>query len=490
MNTKTRSTLVVTLQRHSRRWLLLPLFVLLLSGCTNLPIYIEGVSPLITPEVVAPQPTVLPGPAGLGDALFPQLGNSGYDVQHYDLDLSVDVPGNTITATATISATALTALDSFHLDLKGLIVSSIEVNGEPVPFTREGGELIIDPPTTLAEGERFTTTVAYGGEPEPRSLPQLGDIGWINRDDTIVVVSEPFGASTWFPVNDHPQDKATYTLRVTVAEPYVVASNGLLLDTIEADGQRTYVWDVRNPMASYLATVAIDQYIIETQEGPDGLPILNFITPGTREVALASLEKTPQMIEFLTELVGPYPFESYGAIVLPLGFSLETQTRSLLSQAHLLMPGGEVVMHELAHQWFGNSVSLEQWQDIWLNEGFATYMSWLWMEEQSGPALLDRLVRGNMQMQFMAEPPGTPSADDLFSQSVYIRGAMTLHALRLRIGDEAFFDLLRQYYATYRDDNVSTAEFIALAEEVSGESLDDFFERWLYTTGIPSLTGD
>ncbi|MEZ4640153.1 MAG: M1 family aminopeptidase [Caldilineaceae bacterium] len=196
------------------------------------------------------------------------------------------------------------------------------------------------------------------------------------------------------------------------------------------------------------------------------------------------------MIEFYSDLIGPYPFESYGAIVLPLGFSLETQTRSLLSQGHLLMPGEEVVAHELVHQWFGNSVSLEHWQDIWLNEGFATYLSWLWMEHRYGAERLERIVNGSIEGVFNVNPPGTPTGEDLFNQTVYVRGALTLHALRLRLGDETFFDLLRQYYATYRDDNVSTQKFIALTEDISGEDLDDFFEYWLYTTGMPSLNGE
>lgn len=472
-----------------RLTLLVPLILsLLLSGCTTM--YPPIPTAPVTPELVTPQPTVAPDLGTLGDALYPNLGNAGYDVQHYALDLSVDVPSNTIRATTVISAVAMTALDSFHLDLSGLRVDSVNVAGQPANFTREDGELIITPAAALAEGETFSVTVAYGGQPEPRAMPMLGQIGWLRRGETIVVVSEPFGASTWFPSNDHPQDKATYDIRITVDEPFVAASNGLLVEVIEADGQRTYVWDVINPMATYLATVAIDEYIIEEEEGPNGLPILNFITPGTRDVALLALENTGEMIEFYSELIGPYPFESYGAIVLPLGFSLETQTRSLLSQGHLLMPGEEVVAHELVHQWFGNSVSLEQWQDIWLNEGFATYLSWLWAEHRYGPERLESTVNGSIQAPFNVNPPGTPSADNLFEQTVYVRGALTLHALRLRLGDEIFFELLRQYYATFRDDNVSTEEFIALAEEISGEELDAFFEKWLYTTGIPSLSGD
>ncbi|MEZ4640152.1 MAG: hypothetical protein R2856_35225 [Caldilineaceae bacterium] len=180
----------------------------------------------VTPEVVTPQPTVVPDLGSIGDALYPGLGNAGYDVQHYALDLTVDVHSNTITATTMISAVALTALDSFHLDLTGLRVDSVDVAAQPAEFVREDAELIITPAASLAEGDVFTVTVAYGGQPEPRSMPMLGQLGWVQRGDTIVVVSEPFGASTWFPSSDHPQDKATYDIRVTVDEPFVARPTG------------------------------------------------------------------------------------------------------------------------------------------------------------------------------------------------------------------------------------------------------------------------
>jgi aminopeptidase N len=240
-------------------------------------------------------------------------------------------------------------------------------------------------------------------------------------------------------------------------------------------------------MASYLATVAIYPFETSVQEGPAGLPILNFVAGELPDVARAALERTPEMIEFLEARIGPYPFESYGAIVVDLPFSLETQSRSVLSRGHLFAPREEVVMHEVAHQWFGNSVSLEQWQDIWLNEGFATYLSWLWAEESRGAETFDQVVRSSYQPTLLSLPPGAPTADTLFHPTVYVRGALTLHALRLHVGDEDFDEILRTYYQRYRDSNVTTADFIAIAEEISGQSLDDFFQEWLYTTGLPPI---
>jgi aminopeptidase N len=470
-----------------KKRLITMLLVLFLSGCV-----VPQVAPLPQPipastAMVTPLPTRSADAAGLGDLLFPRLGNTGYDVEHYTLDLSVDPLTNVLTSTATIRAKAEMVLDRFHLDFHGLTIEKLTVSGEDTGFTREDGELIVDPVPLIDEGDLFTVTVSYYGQPDPRTLPMLGEIGWLHRAGGILVVSQPAGAATWFPANDHPLDKATYTIRITVPEPYIAASNGLLDEVIETETTRTYIWEVVNPMASYLATVAIYPFETSVQEGPNGLPILNFTTVKLSQFARAALERTPEMIEFLEARIGPYPFESYGAIVVAFPWSLETQSRSLLSRSQLFSLREELVMHELAHQWFGNSVSLGRWQDIWLNEGFATYISWLWAEETRGEQAFERIVRDSYQPLFLSMPPGAPAVDTLFDYSVYARGALTLHALRLRVGDEDFFEILQTYYARYRDSHVTTDDFIAVAEEVSGQSLGDFFQDWLYTTGIPPL---
>jgi aminopeptidase N len=468
-----------------KKQLLAIFFALLMSGCVLPPLTPLPAQAPVPSALVTPLPTLAPGPGSVGDPLFPQLGNAGYRVDHYTLDLAVDVATNTLTSTATILAQAEIGLDRFHLDFHGLTITEMTVNGGRATYTRDNGELIIEAAAPIAADDAFTVSVSYYGQPEPLPLSMLGQIGWIQLGDAILVVSQPAGAATWFPANDHPQDKATYTLRITVPRPYVAAANGLLSEVIESENERTYIWEVINPMASYLATVAIDQYEMRSQEGPGGLPILNFIGPDIPEEALEALDLTPAMIEFLEARIGPYPFESYGAIVADLHFSLETQTRSIIALRHLLGPGEEVVMHELAHQWFGNSVSLAQWQDMWLNEGFATYISWLWAEHVHGAEAFDRIVRGSYQSPLLAMPPGTPTADTLFHQTVYVRGALTLHALRVRVGDDIFYEILQTYYARYRDSHVTTADFIAVTEEVSGQSLESLFQSWLYTTGVP-----
>jgi len=447
----------------------------------------------ITEAVAATIPPVEAGDgaAGLGDPLYPLLGNGGYDVQHYTIDLTVDVVSNTITGTTTITALAIVPLSSFHLDLSGLTVESITVNGTPATFTRDEYELIITPETMLTETGPFTVAVYYGGSPEPVRDPGIPfeAVGWLDYDENgIYVFSEPSGAMSWYPVNNHPLDKATYTFRVTAPKPYVVAANGLLTAEIDQGTNRTYVWEASDPMASYLATVNIAEFDVFTEEGPNGLPIINFFPAARSRLLRGNFAPTAEMITYFSEIIGPFPFESYGAIVMdaPFGGALETQTRPVFGRTATMEI---IIAHELAHQWFGNSVSLASWQDIWLNEGFATYFHHLWTEHTKGEAIFNATLRG-MYTTIKARqmpPPGNPPLDDLFSSSVYVRGAWTLHALRLEVGDDRFFEIIRTYYDRFKGGNASTADFIAVAEEVSGQPLDELFQAWLYDEEAPDV---
>jgi aminopeptidase N len=456
----------------------------------------------------------LRGADGLGDPYDPQLGNGGYDAQHYTLDLLVDVEGNVITGTVTMEASAIQDLATFNLDFMGFDIEDVRVNGAPADHRREdssptGRELTVLPDEVIQSGEAFSVTISYSGSPRPfptKSVPAR--IGWIAYEDGIYVASEPDGSANWYPVNDHPQDKATYTFKVTVPEPYVVAANGLLQEAVDSGEATTYIWEASDPTASYLVTVDIADYVIETEEGPDGLPIRNFYPPELAEDAEYDFGRTSEMIELFSEMFGPYPFEAYGvAIIDDVPFALETQTLSIFSSSAVTgrRLSENVVAHELAHQWFGDSVSPAQWGDIWLNEGFATYGEWVWLEYTEGREALDASVRdaydvfsGRNWSDLPADevskrlarrfpPPGAPPHDDLFNASVYIRGGLTLHALRLRVGDDAFFDILRTYHERHRHGTATTADFIAVAEEISGQALDGFFEGWLYEQALPDI---
>lgn len=434
------------------------------------------------------------GAPGLDDPLYPLLGNGGYDALHYTIDLDVDVATNTISGTTAMRATATTDLAAFNLDLAGLTVEEITVDGDNAEASREGQELTITPTTPLSSGVIFTTIVAYSGSPQPVVDPGVpfSGVGWLHFADVgSYVVSEPSGAMSWYPNNNHPTDKATYTFQITVPDEYVVAANGLLVNITEQDGQHTYLWEASDPMASYLATVNVARFAMFEEVGPEGLPILNFFPPERSRRLQRNFAVTNDMIEHFSELVTPYPFESYGAIVMEvsLGGALETQTRSVFGRSATIET---IIAHELAHQWFGNSVSPATWRDLWLNEGFATYFQHLWTEHTKGERIFTATMRGMhaaIRSQRMP-PPGEPPLNNLFGPSVYVRGAITLHALRLTVGDETFWEILRTYYTEYQNSHASTDDFIAVAEAVSGEDLADFFQNWLYGEEIPDLPGE
>ncbi len=432
------------------------------------------------------------GAAGLDDPIYPQLGNGGYDVTHYAITLAVEIPSNTITGTTTLQARAQQALRSFNLDFLGLVIDSVWVNDQPARFERSGSELTLTPAAPLTNGQRFTVTVAYHGQPTPigddPAVPRsYGAVGWLRFEPGLFVISEPAGAMTWFPGNNHPRDKATYTFTVTVAKPYAVAANGLLVDEIDHGSRRTYVWAERRPMATYLATLAIAEFEVITDSGPDELPIRHYLPPDAPQPVVDALGETPALLRFFTDLLGPYPFEAYGVAVIDdaqVQIGLEAQTLTLLPTRRVR----DAHLHELAHQWLGNSVTPVTWQDIWLNEGFATYSEWLWVEATEGEAAFDALLRAHYAS--MADrgmwAPAQPPSDQLFGAPIYIRGAWSLHALRLEIGDSAFFALLQEWVARYQYGNASTADWIALAEGISGQGLTDFFQAWLYDAAVPA----
>ncbi len=445
-----------------------------------------------TPTVLHP----LPGAPGLGDSLYSGFGNGGYDALHYTLDLTVTEDG--LEAVAVMEAEAVHDLSSFNLDFIGFTIQSVTVNGEAAVFARDGQELTITPARPLAAGSSFEVEVSYHGRPEVvASASAEGQVGWIAYDGGSYVLSEPDGAASYNPGNDHPLDKATYTFRVTVPKPLLAAANGVLYTTIDRGEAVTYVWQAGDPMASYLTTVNIGQFDLESEQTPQGALIRNYFAVGVDEAYRRPFRRQAEMLAFFSAVFGPYPFEVYGSLVIDdeVGTALEAQTLSIYGVDQLDLEDMDytelLVAHELAHQWFGNSVSLADWGDIWLNEGFAAYAEGLWVEETEGAAARDAWVKDIYW--YAAEtgeayfPPGDPPADDLFNDSVYDRGALTLHALRLEVGDETFFEIVQTYYERFQGGNATTEDFIAAAEEVSGRDLAAFFEGWLYSKKLPPI---
>ncbi len=423
-----------------------------------------------------------PGADGVGDRLYPQLGNGGYDVEHYDISLRFRPEENHISARTVIEATATEDLSRFNLDLHGLTVERVTVDDAAAGFERADSELIITPATSLAAGASFAVAVDYAGVPLPIADPGVSflKLGWQAWEDGFFgAVSEPSGAMNWFTSNNHPADKATYTMAITVPRDLTAAANGVLDDVINnGDETRTFVWMMNQPMATYLSIVAIGDFV-EFRDDSGPVPIRNYFPAGLDADIVSGFDVTQEIMNWLIDMIGPYPFAEYGVVILP-GFpaALETQTLSAFGDS---APDRLVIVHELAHQWFGNSVSPARWQDIWLNEGFATYFMALYLEETYGPDGLELLLSGAPDLP----PPGDVDVAELFGPSVYFRGALTLNALRAEVGDDVFFDILREYYQRHAHSVVTTADFIASAEEVSGRGLAALFDAWLYDAEMP-----
>ncbi|WP_433387683.1 M1 family metallopeptidase [Micromonospora sp. KLBMP9576] len=436
-----------------------------------------------------------PGAAGVGDDYFPTYGNGGYDVSRYSVKVRYDPERDRLTGTTTVQAAATGDLSAFNLDLAGLTVRSVTVDGAPAKHGRKGDELVVTPARGLIAGNGFVTEVAYEGVPEPLRNEALGVGGFLHTDDGAIALGQPESASTWFPVNDHPSDKAAYDFEITVPKGLTAVSNGVPAGKSTTGGWTTWKWTERSPMASYLSTLVIGKFRI-TEGEHKGRPVFHAVTTGLpKGAADRSIAGTVEVADYLESVFGPYPFGAYGGVVVAdprISYALETQSRPVYSAS--FFAAGEntgVVAHELAHQWFGNSVSLARWQDIWLNEGLATYAEWLWAEHDGGRSAQQAFdVRyAGSSGQLWRTPPGRPGATNLFSESVYQRGAMTVHALRVTVGDKAFFELLKTWAAQKRDANASTDEFVALAERVAGKQLDDLFEAWLYGTQRPDRPG-
>ena len=440
----------------------------------------------------ASTPSFRPGAAGAGDPYFPTYGNGGYDVAGYDLNLRYDPGTGTLGGSATITATATQDLSRFDLDLSGLAVSRVRVAGAAARADRRGAELVVTPAAGIATGRSFTTVVDYSGRPGRIGTKSLGEGGWLRTGDGAIALGQPESASTWYPVNDHPSDKATFALAMTVPDGVEVISNGVPGASRSAGGWTTWHWSESSPMASYLSTVVIGQYRLD-RSVHGGKPMVVAVPAAMAADAPAarSLTRTGEVADFLATKFGPYPFDAYGGIAIDddrIRYALETQSRPVYGAA--FFSGGtneRVVAHELAHQWFGDSVSLSRWRDIWLNEGFATYAEWLWQEHTGGPSVEQSFARVYAAYPWdrPSERPGDPGVQRLFGDAVYQRGGMTVYALRRAIGDAAFDQLLRRWPADRRDRNGTTDDLKAMAEHLSGKNLDDLFQAWLYAPAKP-----
>ncbi len=429
-----------------------------------------------------------------GDSLVKGAGNGGYDAKHYHADLVVDKRGD-LDATSTMTATATQDLAQFNLDFIGFEVEKVTVNGEKAKFAREDGELIITPKEQLIKGAKFDVEVDYQGTPKAypsRHAPVA--LGWNSFEGGSFVVSEPDGTRAWMPVNDHPTDKATFSFDLTVPKPYTAAANGVLTQIQDRGESRTFSWKANDEMAPYLSTVHVGDYVRSEQGEVNGVPIRNYFPPDIQKQAEYDFGRVPEMMEFFNEYIGDYPFEVYGNIVMDTNLggaaALETQTLPLYDKGMVNGRRGaeRVLVHELAHHWFGNAVSPSDWKDIWLNEAFASYGEMLWLEKEQGFEAVEReIVRRSRWARFRGGnfPLADPPAEGMFDTKIYAGGTVALHALRKEIGDQNFKEGLQSHFQNFKGKDASTQDFINTAETVSERDLTQFFDDWIYSPKMP-----
>jgi aminopeptidase N len=430
-----------------------------------------------------------PGAERSRDSYLPRHGNGGYRVRSYDLDLEYRLAANRLDGRAVILATADHALSRFSLDLSGLRVSAVSVDGRAAHHDHEAEKLRIRPARPIPAGTDFTVDIRYGGKPRPvRSA--WGDIGWDELSDGVLVASQPVGAPSWFPCNDHPSDKAAYRVAVTTSPGYTVLVTGDPVGRARRGGGVRWVYERPEPTSTYLMSVQIGRYA-EVPFAGDGVPQRAAVPARLRALFQADFARHNSIMETMRQFFGDYPFGGYTVVVTDddLEDPIEAQGMAIFGANHVdgRRTHERLVAHELAHQWFGNSLTIADWRHIWLNEGFATYAEWLWSDVSGGMSVdlqarlwHDRLTERSTDIRI-----ADPGVSRMFDERIYKRGGLTLHALRHRLGDVAFFALLREWTAEHRHGVVTTEEFVAAAERHAGASLSDLFTAWLWEKPLP-----
>jgi aminopeptidase N len=436
---------------------------------------------------IAARPSTIGG-NGAGDPYFPLQGNTGYDVKHYWIDLHYAPHRHqALSGDVRLRAKAHHALTRFDLDLRSaMTVHRVLINDREARFAQRGNhELVIWPPKRLAGGKSFRAHITYSGHGTAVHDPDGSPDGWIATNDGAFVASEPQGSPSWFPVNDTPRDKAKYSVSMNVPRGLAAISNGALVGHSRHGKRSLWQWQIRRPISSYLVTATVGRFLIHRGHITKGLPYLAAVDP--TQGAHRVLHYLPLIIRFYIKKYGRYPFGQAGVIIdnaPDVGYALEIATRPLFDGT----PSVGTLAHELAHQWYGDEVTCAKWRDIWLNEGFAQFSSWMWQAHNGGLPLRKHVRLMLARNPDMNPPPGNPGSNkNIFAGSVYDRGAGTLEALREKIGNATFFRIMRGWLRVHRYGNATVPQFTRYAAHVSHRNLKHFFYVWLYRKGRPTL---
>ncbi|MFD8755431.1 M1 family metallopeptidase [Kitasatospora sp. NPDC059577] len=435
-----------------------------------------------------------PAAAGAPDPYFPNSGDHRYRVHRYELALDYRPGPNRLTGSARLSAVADAVLAEFALDLAEFRIGRVLVDGRVARYTHRGGKLRIRPAKPLAAGAAFTVEVHYTGNPRPVRSP-WGGLGWEELTEGALVASQPVGAPSWFPCNDRPADKATYQIAVTTPSPFTVVASGRLLTRTTRASSTTWVYEQSAPTSTYLVTVSIGHYRPVPLAARPAVPQTGYVPERLATGFARDFARQPEMTAYFGEVFGPYPFGEYAVVLADEELDVPVEAQGLATFGANHLGGGwereRLIAHELAHQWFGNSVTIADWRHIWLNEGFAKYAEWLWSEHTGGPAAATRAAAAHTLLAGQPQDLvlGHPGRKLMFDDRLYQRGGLVVHALRRALGDDAFFAMLRDWTGINRHGVVDTADLRAHASRYTSTPLGPLFEAWLERPELPPLPG-
>ena len=421
------------------------------------------------------------------DPYAPELGNNGYDIKHFDISIQLDPQKafEIIDASVIISLETTQILSEIELDFIGYTISSIKLlnSSSKLEFDRSDSKLIVFLPEEVSEKTVLDIQINYKGiavKEKSRFVDFAPSVGFFYPDrEHMFIASEPDGARYWLPCNDHPQDKATYSFAITTPKNNRGVANGILIDEkINTNGTNTYYYESNDPMASYLVTIIVGNFDYVVRENIDGIEINIFATSSFANRAKSFKDDLIDAVQWMEEKIGAYPFESLGFIVIDAtGFSLETQSMILIDDQML---DTQTLVHEISHMWFGDSVSLSSWHEIWRNEGFATFIHTYYPirnENQKSVESTFEQIRDWMDADYSEFDLDDPPNGDLFHIAEYYKAAVMVYDLYTLVGEQAFYEGLQEYLAQYKYDTASDEDFWEIMETTSGMDLDDFVNQ-------------